>query len=66
MPSPVRRLAHSIHSSRVWAREPFTVPMVLAGIPSDSGMLLSVEPGERLISPLQKLLMISSLRRVRA
>ena len=38
------RLARSTHSCRVWARLPVTVPMVLAGMPRERGILLSVEP----------------------
>ncbi len=42
---PVVRLRRSTHSCRVWARPPDTVPMVLAGMPRESGMLLSAELG---------------------
>ena len=41
--NPSGRLASSIHSSRVCASAPRTVPTVFALIPSDSGTLLSVE-----------------------
>ena len=40
---PRLRLAFSTHSSRVWSRSPSTAPTVWAGMPSESGMLASVE-----------------------
>ena len=42
---PSGRLESATHSSRVWAPPPVTVPIVLAGIPRERGMLLSVEAG---------------------
>ena len=49
------------HSCRVCARPPSMVPMVLAGMPSDSGMLLSVELGVSSGSRPVKVRMISLL-----
>ena len=40
---PTGRLAISTHSSRVWQPSAVTTPMQLAGMPSDSGILQSVD-----------------------